>query len=155
MSVIPAVRTVRFSVAAAIAFMLAACATLVEEPPIPLPEGRWELLSASFTDIGRIPGVPRATLQIRDGRLSAFGGCNTGAGSAASVDGKMVISALATTRRACVEPLGGFEGRLFKLLREQPYFRTEAGVLTLAAGEFSARFRRLPEPKPAAKPAQP
>ena len=63
--------------------------------------------------------------------------------------------ALATTRRGCPEPLGGFEGRLFKMLHAQPYFRVEADVLTLAAGELSARFRRLPELKPAAKPAQP
>lgn len=150
-----AVRTLRFFGVATVAIMLSSCAMLMEDPPIPLPEGRWELLSASFTDIGRIPGVPRATLQFRDGRLSAFSGCNTGTGGVSSVDGKLVVSALATTRRACVEPLGGFEVRLFKLLREQPYFRAEANSLTLSAGELSARFRRLPEPKPAAKPAQP
>lgn len=150
----PAVRTVRFSVVIAVAFVLTSCA-MMDEPPIPLPEGRWELLSASFTDIGRIPGVPRATLQIRDGRLTAFSGCNTGTGGVTSVDGKLVAPALATTRRGCPEPLGGFEGRLFKMLHAQPYFRVEADVLTLAAGELSARFRRLPELKPPAKPAQP
>lgn len=154
MSMIHAVRTVRFSVVIAAAVMLASCA-MMDEPPIPLPEGRWELLSASFADIGRIPGIPRATLLIRDGRMSAFGGCNIGTGPVSSVDGKMAVPALGITRRACIEPAGSFEGRYFKLLQGQPYFRIENDMLILAAGDNSARFRRLPEPKPAAKPAQP
>lgn len=128
---------------------------MLDEPPIPLPEGRWELLSASFTDTGRIPGMPRATLEIRGDRISAYSGCNSGAGSVASVDGRMVVSELAATRRACMEPLGGFEARLFRMLRDKPYFRTENGVLTLSAGDLSARFRRLPGPRPAGGAAQP
>lgn len=133
---------------------LASC-TMLDEPPIPLPEGRWELLSASFTDTGRIPGIPRATLEIRNGLLAAYSGCNNGTGSVASVDGRMVVEQLAATRRACLEPLGGFEGRLFRMLRDKPYFRVENGVLTLAAGDLSARFRQLPDTSPAVKPAQP
>jgi heat shock protein HslJ len=151
---IPAVRTMHFSVVIAVALMHTSCA-MMDEPPIPLPEGRWELLAASFTDTGRIPGVPRATLEIRGARLAAYGGCNNGTGSVAAIDGRMVVEALATTRRACLEPLGGFEGRLFRMLRDKPYFRVENGVLTLAAGDLSARFRRLPETKAAAKPAAP
>jgi len=141
-----------FSLSALVGFS-ASCTTL-EDPPIPLPQGRWELLSANFTtDIGRIPGVPRATLEIRGKRLAAFSGCNRGTSGVDSVDGRMVITELAATRRACMEPLGGFEERLFKMLRDKPYFRTEADVLTLAAGDLSARFRRLPEPP--AKSVQP
>lgn len=132
-----------------ITLLLVSC-TVLDDPPIPLPHGRWELLSANFTDIGRIPGVPRATLDIRGDRLTAYSGCNRGTTSVASVDGRMVISELAATRRACGEPLSSFESRLFKMLREKPYFRTENGVLTLAAGDLSARFRRLPDA--AAKP---
>ena len=132
---------------------LTASCTMLEEPPIPLPQGKWELLSASFTDIGRIPGVPRATLEISGDRLAAFSGCNRGTSGVASVDGRMVITELAATRRACMEPLSSFETRLFKMLRDKPYFRTENGVLTLAAGDLSARFRRLPDTK--AKPVQP
>lgn len=146
--------TLRMFFACAAVGLTASC-TMFDEPPIPLPEGRWELLSASFTDTGRIPGVPRATLEIRGDRLAAYSGCNNGTGSVASVDGRMVVEQLAATRRACLEPLGGFEGRLFRMLRDKPYFRVENGVLTLAAGDLSARFRQLPEAGPAAKPAQP
>jgi heat shock protein HslJ len=142
---------------AVIAVISASCATY--DPPIPLPEGQWEMTTSSFIDIGRIPGIPRATLLLRDGRISAFGGCNTGAGAVSSVDGRMVATPLAVTRRACMEPVGSFEGRYFKLLQGKPYFRTEGDALILSAGDDSARFRRMvqkpienPAGKPAAKP---
>ncbi len=131
---------------------LASCATM--DAPIPLPEGRWEMMTSSFIDNGRMPGIPRATLQISGGRVSAYSGCNTGSGAVRPVDGKMVIDAMATTRRACLEPVGGFEGRYFKLLQGQPYFRIEGGALILATGDDSVRFRRIAEKapdKPAAK----
>jgi heat shock protein HslJ len=131
------------------ALLLASCAAI--DPPIPLPDGQWEMTASSFNDSGRLPGLPRATLQIRDGRLSAHSGCNTANGTVSSVDGRMVVSELATTRRACPEPAGAFEGRYFRLLRGQPFFRIENGQLIIAAGDDSARFRRLAE-KPPAKP---
>jgi heat shock protein HslJ len=135
---------------ATVAVVSASCA--IYDPPIPLPAGQWEMTTSSFVDIGRMPGVPRATLLIRDGRISAFSGCNTGNGAVSSVDGKMVVAVMATTRRACPEPLGGFEGRYFKLLQEKPYFRIEGDALILAAGDDSARFRRMIEKTPE-KPA--
>lgn len=126
---------------------LSVSCTTLGNPPIPLPQGRWELLSANFTpDIGCIPGVPLVPLEIRGKRLAAFSGCNRGTSGINSVDGRMVITELAATRCACMEPLGGFEERLLKMLRDKPYFRTEADVLTLAAGDISSRLRRLPEP---------
>ena len=138
---------------AVVAVIGASCATY--DLPIPLPEGEWEMTTSSFIDIGRIPGIPRATLLIRDGRISAFSGCNTGTGGVSSVDGRMLVTAMASTRRACMEPVGSFEGRYFKLLQEKPYFRTEGDALILSAGDDSARFRRSPAKaggKPAAKP---
>ncbi len=135
----------------AMTLVLASCA--VVDKPIPLPEGRWELMTSSFVDAGRIPGLARATLQIRDGRLAAFSGCNTGSAAVSSVDGKMAVSPMATTRRACPEPFGAFEGRYFKLLNDRPYFRIEDDVLILAASEDSARFRRIADQPVAGKPA--
>jgi len=130
---------------AALAVALAAsCATIDRPMPIPLPEGRWELSTSSFIDGGRMPGLPRATLEIGKGRISAFSGCNSGSGSVESIDGRMAVSPLATTRRACPEPLGAFEGRYFKLLGSKPYFRIEGDQLILSAGDDSVRFRRAP-----------
>ncbi len=131
--------------------LTASCATTVDKP-IPLPTGNWEMATSSFVETGRMPGLPRATLQIRDGHLTMFSGCNTATADVRSADGRMEVGTLATTRRACPEPSGIFEGRLFRMLRDQPYFRTEADMLILAAGDNTARFRRITEKPPAAKP---
>jgi len=130
--------------------LLASCATV--DQPVPLPEGRWEMSTSSFMDIGRMPGLPRATLQIRNGRVSAYSGCNTAQADVRAADGKMEIGPLAATRRACPEPIGTFEARWFKLLRDHPYFRTENDMLILAAGEHSARFRRIADKPPTGNP---
>jgi heat shock protein HslJ len=146
----PTVLHRKYACAVIVTMLLASCATV--DRPIPLPEGQWEMTTSSFNDSGRLPGLPRATLHIRDDRLSAQSGCNTANATVSSVDGRMVVSPLATTRRACPEPAGAFEGRYFKLLRGQPYFRIENGQLIIAGGDDSARFRRVTE-KPAEKPA--
>ncbi len=143
-------KLIRYAAPCTAGMIIASCATI--DKPIALPEGRWEMTTSSFIDIGRMPGIPRATLQIRDGRISAFSGCNTGSGVVSSIDGRMAVEAMASTRRACLEPVGGFEGRYFKLLQARPYFRVEDGMLILAAGDDSARFRRIVE-KPPEKPA--
>jgi heat shock protein HslJ len=154
-------KPIKLAATIAATLIIASCA--VTDKPIPLPEGRWEMTTSSFIDIGRMPGIPRATLLIRDGRISAFSGCNTGAGAVSSVDGRMVVAAMASTRRACVEPIGSFEGRYFKLLQGKPYFRIEGDALILAVGDDSARFHRSvekavekalekPTDKPTAKP---
>lgn len=141
-------RNLRPSVSCAIiAALLASCAMI--DDPIPLPEGRWEMVDSSFLEPGRLPGIARATLQIANGRIAVFSGCNSGTGAVASVDGRMVVSeTMASTRRACPEPIGGFEGRYFKLLRSRPYFRTEGNMLILATDDESLRFRRIAEPAP-------
>ena len=110
---------------------------------IPVPDGSWELITSTFVGAGRIPGVPRATLAFRDGRVFAFGGCNTANATARNADGRLEVLALTTTRRSCPEPLGAFETRFFKLLQSQPVFRIESDTLLLAAGDHSARFRRI------------
>ncbi len=137
----------------AIAVACASCTAL--EKPASLPEGQWEITAASFTGINHMPGTQRATLLIRDGRISAFSGCNTGVGTVSAADGKLVVGAMASTRRACLNPTGDFENRYFKLLQAQPSFRIEGDTLTLVAGDDSTRFRRSvekPVEKPAAKP---
>ena len=118
--------------------------------PVPIPDGSWELITSTFVGAGRIPGVPRATLAFRAGRVSAFSGCNTANATARDAAGRLEVLALATTRRSCPEPLGVFETRFFNLLQAQPVFRIESDTLTLAAGDHSARFRRVVD-RPAAK----
>jgi heat shock protein HslJ len=111
-------------------------------PKMPVSDGSWELVTSSFIGAGRIPGVPRATLGFKGGRLSAFSGCNRANANAYHTDGRLEVAALAATRRGCPEPLSTFEARFFKLLRSQPVYRVEGDTLTLVDGEQSAKFRR-------------
>jgi heat shock protein HslJ len=108
----------------------------------PVPDGNWELVTSTFIGAGRIPGVARATLAFKDGRMSAFSGCNSATAPARLVDDWLEVQAMATTRRACPEPLGTFENRFFKLLAARPVFLVEGDVLTLVSGSQNARLRR-------------
>lgn len=111
--------------------------------PVPVSDGRWELVASSFIGAGRIPGVPRATLAFKDGRVSAFSGCNSANGTAYHAEGRLDVAALAATRRGCPEPLNTFEARFFKLLRSQPVYRVDGDSLTLLGADHSAKFRRI------------
>jgi len=107
-----------------------------------VPDGVWELVTSTFIGAGRIPGVPRATLAFKDGRMSAFSGCNRANAATRLVDDWLEVQAMATTRRGCPEPLGSFEGRFFKLLGARPVFLVDGDTLTLVAGNQNARLRR-------------
>jgi heat shock protein HslJ len=115
-------------------------------PPIPLPEGNWELVSATFAEHGRIPGAARATLAFSSGQLSAFSGCNTATGELAGGDGQLEVKELAATRRTCPEPLAWFEFRYFRMLRTGPSYHVDGDVLAIGAGNDRARFRRVAVP---------
>jgi hypothetical protein len=65
-----------------------------------VPDGSWELVTSTFIGAGRIPGVARATLGFKDGRMSAFSGCNNASAPARLVDDWLEVQAMATTRRA-------------------------------------------------------
>lgn len=121
------------------------CATVPEPErpaPIPLPDGNWVLITATFAETGRVPGASRATLAFEDGRISAFSGCNTANGTVGGGDGQLVVHELAATRRGCPEPLAWFEARFFKLLRTGAAYYVDDGILSLVAGNDRARFRR-------------
>ncbi len=108
----------------------------------PLPDGEWELVTASFAEIGRISGARRATLTIRDGRISAFSGCNTASGAVHGHHGLLEVPELAATRRGCPEPLAWFEARFFGFLKARPSYHVEGNTLTLVVDSERARFRR-------------
>jgi heat shock protein HslJ len=118
----------------------------VKPDPIPLPQGSWELVSATFAEHGRIPGAARATLAFENGRLSAFSGCNTAAGALGGGNGQFEVKEMAVTRRGCPEPLAWFESRFFKMLRSTPSYHVDGEILVLTLGNDRARFRRVTGP---------
>ena len=137
-------------IAALFCALIQGCLTLPPDPgppprePVvsPVPDGNWELVTSTFIGAGRIPGVPRATLAFKDGRMAAFSGCNRANAAARLADDWLEVEAMATTRRSCPEPLGSFEGRFFKLLSARPVFLIDGDSLTLVAGSQNARLRR-------------
>ena len=135
-------------VAALSCALIQGCVTPPPEPrprePVvsAVPDGDWELVNSTFIGTGRIPGVPRATLAFKDGRMSAFSGCNRASAAARLVDDWLEVEAMAATRRGCPEPLGSFETRFFKLLGARPVFLVDGDTLTLVSGSQNARLRR-------------
>lgn len=133
--------------AALLLALLQGCAVAPGTPdPIPLPQGSWELVSATFAEHGRIPGAARATLAFDNGQLSAFSGCNTATGALGGGDGQFAVKEMAVTRRGCPEPLAWFESRFFKMLRSTPSYHVDGETLVLTLGNDRARFRRVPGP---------
>ena len=129
--------------------LIQGCVTPPPEPPparepvvAAVPDGNWELVTSTFIGAGRIPGVPRATLAFKDGRMSAFSGCNRASAAARLVDDWLEVQEMASTRQACPEPLGSFETRFFKLLGARPVFLVDGDTLTLVSGSQNARLRR-------------
>ena len=129
--------------------LIQGCVTPPPEPPparepvvAAVPDGNWELVTSTFIGTGRIPGVARATLAIKDGRMSAFSGCNRASAAARLVDDWLEVQEMASTRQACPEPLGSFETRFFKLLGARPVFLVDGDTLTLVSGSQNARLRR-------------
>jgi heat shock protein HslJ len=128
------------------ALMIQGCAMLLDLAPIPLPDGKWELVTATFAETGRVPGAPRATLAFQGGRIAAFSGCNSASGAVRGVESRLEVQQLIVTRRGCPEPLAWFEARFFKMLRAGPSYHVDGAVLALTAGTDRARFRRATEP---------
>ena len=123
--------------------LLAACASVAPgDDDEPLPVGEWELVTSNFIESGRLPGVPRATLAIADGRLSAFSGCNRGSAVVRAVRGRLAVEPFDIARRACSEPVGTFDERYFALLRDTPVYQVDDGRLRLVAGDYNARFKK-------------
>ena len=111
--------------------------------PVSTEDGSWEMVDSTFIGAGRIPGVPRATLTFEEGRISVYSGCNRASAGAQHAEGRLEVSALTATRRACGEPLNTFETRYFNLLRAQPVYRLEGDTLMLIDDKHSAKFRRI------------
>lgn len=84
--------------------------------PDPVPEG--STASLTFDDLGRV---------------AVDTGCNVGPGSAVFGDGnQLTIEQLATTLRACDEPLTALETRVTAVLAEPLTWSLDGDVLTLA-----------------------
>jgi heat shock protein HslJ len=106
-------------------------------------EGTWEADDASAAPAGLVAPV---RVVVEKGGLFVETGCNTGRGPAHVEDGRLVVDALATTRRACVPPLDAQERWVLEMLQSGPLVTREGAALVLTWGETEIHrlgFRRL------------
>jgi heat shock protein HslJ len=101
--------SILMSITASVA--LAVTGAAAPEPPV---EGTHWVIEA-VTDVGGtapIPATPEAYLELAEGQLDGFTGCNWVSGYAEVGDGTVVISGFGTTKRGCSDYPESLEYRM-------------------------------------------
>lgn len=88
----------------------------------------------------QIPGGGPMTLEFLDGRISAFAGCNRGAGSADLAGGHLNVGELASTMMACPPPFGDSDAWMTRLLDAHPAWTLDGDTLTLRTPAATVRL---------------
>lgn len=101
--------------------LLAACASTT-----PQLDGRWQ--SANENE-------PTVEVELKQGRLSVSGGCNTMFGTARIENGVLVVDQLASTLKACDQALMQRDRQLSELLKSRPAIRQQGEQLLLGDGK--------------------
>jgi heat shock protein HslJ/uncharacterized membrane protein len=101
-----------------------------------------------------VQGGTKPTLEFpTEGRASGDGSCNRFNGIVSIQDGAIMFGGLATTRKACAEPVLSQEEAYLSALRESVRFEANAEALTIYSAGREEPLRFVPAPPPAA-PAQ-
>ena len=93
-------------------------------------------------------GAP-VRLLVAEGGMFVDTGCNTGRGLADVQGSRLVVGALATTKRACPPPLGAQEHWVREMLTTQPRLERSGPMLALHWGEeerYWLGLELVPEP---------
>lgn len=117
-----------------------------------LPQGEWHLIAYNFKEKVAYPIDKNViTLKVRpDGKLGGNSGCNAYGGSYAIEDGRLRISDIISTMRACAEPSPDFEYSFFKTLGSATEFSSADRKLTITDPKTKNFLRfELIEKKPA------
>ncbi len=94
--------------------------------------GRW----VPVDDTGApAPVAGTMSLTFADGFVLVETGCNTGRGGASVEDSRLVVEELATTRKACVPPLGEQEAWVLDMVTNSPRMELAGPTLSLYWGE--------------------
>jgi len=125
--------------------------------PAALDRTRWSLVESQLAapapeETGRVG------LEFTADRLSANSGCNTGSGGYRIAGGRLVLSPMATTRRACMGPAAVYEPVFFAMLGSRPAIRLEKDgeelVLESQGADRSNLLRFSSVPMPSASAVQ-
>jgi putative lipoprotein len=120
---------------------------LVVEPVLAsapaLGDVRWRLaeLGESAVEIGQGESVPFLDFDVEELRVSGSGGCNRLTGSFETTGGELRFGPIATTLRACLEPVMHRETAFLAALARTTGFRLDKeGLALLDGSEVVARF---------------
>lgn len=104
----------------------------------PTPEGR------TFVSVNvegdQIPGGGPLVVGFDDGQISAFAGCNRGAGAVELADG-VLVTRLAMTMMACPPPMDGADVWMVKLLDAHPRWTLSGDTLTLSTDALTVTLQ--------------
>ena len=111
----------------------------------PTPDGR--TFVSVHVEGEQIPGGGPLVLGFDRGRLSAYAGCNHGAGAADLADG-VIATRLATTLMACPPPLDGADRWMTALFDARPHWTLDGDTLTLTtdAATVTLRDKKVVDP---------
>jgi heat shock protein HslJ len=124
--------------------------------PLSLERTKWSLVKS------RLEAPPPekqdiVELQFTGDRVAAHSGCNRGAGGYRIESGALIVTQMASTRRACIGAAGAYEPVFFAFLAASPAVRLEPGgelVLEASGGETARSLRFRPVPMPSAQAVQ-
>jgi heat shock protein HslJ len=104
-----------------------------QEPPPQLPGVNWKITSFNnnrHAVVGVI-GTSSITMSFKDGQVSGSAGCNNFHGTYATEGSKLQLGPLATTRRACDEPLMTQEREFLAALASAVTWSIDGNVLDM------------------------
>jgi len=104
-----------------------------QEPPPQLSGVNWKVTSFNnnrHAVVGVI-GASSLTMSFKDGQVSGSAGCNTFHGTYATEGNQMALGPLATTRRACEEPLMTQEREFLAALASAVTWSIDGNVLDM------------------------
>lgn len=116
-----------------------------EDGPAPYTDVRWRPLAAGAARF--VEDTPAFLTIGTDGTVNGHTGCNRFSGVLRRTDAGVELGPLATTRRACPEPVMRNEAALLIALETARELRVDGDVLRLLgpAAEDLARFAAAPE----------
>jgi heat shock protein HslJ len=103
------------------------------EPPPQLAGVNWKVTSFNNTRhaVVGVLGQSSITLSFKDGQVAGSGGCNNFHGTYATEGSKLQVGPLATTRRACEEPLMTQEQQFLAALASAVTWSIDGNVLDM------------------------
>ena len=111
-----------------------------------MPAGKWRLDEYKFGDASQhsLKGVDTTLVIKQNGNLGGDTGCNAYGGSYALADGKLAITDIISTMRACDEPTPEFEKNYFDTLENVASVEIKDSALVIADknGHFLRFVRR-------------